>query len=106
MRTRNGIYYDLSKSVYKCRINDTHTVFIFSSDLHLVKFEEQIQKNRDEFNIKMKARYGIECNMKALPDILLYKKLETRGFLVLTEGGQALCLENLTLNGEKVTHKS
>lgn len=44
--------------------------------------------------------------MKILPDIVLYKKIETRGFLMVDEGGQKIWLENLLLGGEKVTLKS
>lgn len=106
MVTRNGIFYDLSKSVYKLKIVDTGMIFVFSSDLHRTKFEEQQMKNRHEHNIKMTARYRINFRMTVLPDLLLYKKIETRGFLVINEGGQKLCQENLLLIGEKATAKS
>lgn len=106
MKTRNGIYYDLTKSTYKFKVPDTGVVFIFSSDLHLCKFEEKYKQNRVEINLKLRARFGVKIETKTLPDVLLYKKIETRGFLMVNEGGQKLWLENLELNGEKVTLKS
>jgi hypothetical protein len=105
MRTRNGIYYDLTKSCYKFKIPDTNMTFIFSSDLHLVKFEEQYKDNRNEHNLKLKVRYGMEFNMKVFPDLMLYRRIEKRGFLVLNEGGIKICQENLLLSGEKATLK-
>jgi hypothetical protein len=106
MKTRNGVYYDLTKSTYKFKIPDTRLTFVFSSDLHLVKFEEQYLKNRIDHNTKNKARYRIETDMKTLPDLMLYRKIEMRGFLVIIEGGQTVCQENALLIGEKVTPKS
>lgn len=106
MKTRNGVYYDLTKSTYKFKVSDTGMTFIFSSDLHMLKFEDQLQQNRDEHNTKFKARYRMDFNMKVLPDLGLYRKIESRGFLVINEGGQKLCLESLQLNGEKATPKS
>jgi hypothetical protein len=106
MRTRNGIYYDLSKSTYKLKMPDTNITFVFSSDLHRTKFEEQYKENRAEHNLKFHARYRIDTNMKVLPDIVLYKRIETRGFLLIDEGGQYIWQQNLILNGEKVIPKS
>jgi hypothetical protein len=72
----------------------------------LTKFEERYKENRIEINMKNKSRMGINIDMKVLPDILLYKKIENRGFLILDEGGQKICQENLILTGEKATLKS
>jgi hypothetical protein len=106
MKTRNGIYYDLTKSCYKFKVPDTNMVFVFSSDLHMIKFEDQYKENRDDINLKLTSRYRVNMQMKVFPDLLLYKKIETRGFLVINEGGQKICQENLLLNGERVTAKS
>jgi hypothetical protein len=72
----------------------------------MLKFEDQYLKHRKEFNLKMSVRHRTDINMKVLPDIVLYKKIETRGFLVINEGGQKLCQENLTLIGERATLKN
>lgn len=106
MRTRNGVYYDLTVSCYKYKPRDTGLTFVFSSDLHLTKFEERIQEHRNDFNLKIKARYRLEVDFKNFADIVLYKKIEKRGFLIVNEGGQKICQENLILDGEKVTPKN
>lgn len=106
MRTRNGVYYDLSKSTYKYKVTDTGITYIFSSDLHLVKFEEQYEEHRREINVKLSSRYRMPFDYKNMPDLLLYKRIETRGFLIINEGGLKICLENLSLDGEKVTLKN
>lgn len=104
-KTRNGIYYDLTKSTYHFKVPDTNIIFVFSSDLHLFKFEDQYKNHREDFNTKFKARYRINTDMKVMPDILLYNKIETRGFLIVDRGGQKLCQESLLLNGETVIPK-
>lgn len=106
MVSRNGIYYDFTKSVYRYKMEDTQVTFIFSSDLHLTKFEEQFRQHRIDFNMKLKSRYKLNIEVTLFADLVLYTKVETRGFLVINEGGQKICPQNLILNGEKVTRKS
>jgi len=106
MKTRNGVYYDLTKSTYKFVVPDTKMTFVFSSDLHLIKFEDQYSINRHNFNLKLRSRYRVNIEAKVLPDLLLYQKIETRGFLVVNEEGEILCQESLILNGEKATLRS
>ena len=103
--TRNGVYYDLTKSRYKFKVPDTNMIFIFSSDLHMFKFEDRYLNNREEQNIKFKSRFRVNIETKVLPDIMLYQKIETRGFLIINEKGQKLCQENLILRCEKATLK-
>jgi hypothetical protein len=105
MITRNGIYYDLNKSTFKFKTPDTKMTFVFSSDLHMIKFEDQYTQNRIEQNIKLTARFRFNIKTTVLPDLLLYKKIETRGFLVFNERGQKLCQESLILTGEQATPK-
>lgn len=106
MVTRNGVYYDLNKSVYKFKIPSSNMVFVFSSDLHMIKFIEQYETNRKEQNIKFNSRYRLNIGLSVLHDLILYRKIETRGFLVFNCEGEKLCQENLILNGEKATLKS
>jgi YHS domain-containing protein len=106
MVTRNGVYYDLSHSKYKYKVPDTGVTFMFSSDLHLVKFQDQQEDNRKEVNIRFTSRFKLNVDLKILPDLILYRKIETRGFLIINERGQKICPENLILSGEQVTLKS
>jgi hypothetical protein len=106
MKTRNGVYYDLTASTYKFKAPDTKLIFVFSSDLHMLKFEDQYLANRKDFNLKLHSRFRVNIVTRNLPDIVLYKKIETRGFLLINGEGEKICLENLKLDGEKVTKKS
>jgi len=106
MRTRRGIYLDLTKSDIKLKLKDTNLTFVFSSDLHRQKFEEQYKANREEHNLRLKARYKIDFRSTIFADLTLYTKVESRGFLVINDRGQNLCRENLVLGGEKASQKS
>ena len=105
MVTRNGVYYDLKKSCFKCKPIDNNLTFVFSSDLHLVKFEEQYKEHRAEQELKFTSRYRFKIRLNTLFDLILYKRIENRGFLVINDGGEKICQENLQLDGEKVMLK-
>jgi hypothetical protein len=102
MKTRKGIFYDLSHSDYKVHLEDTNMTFVFSSKLYLMKFKEQYKEHRKEFNLKLKTRYKIGVNFITYADLVLYRQIETRGFLIIGEGGNKLCQTNLLLDGERM----
>lgn len=106
MKTRNGIYYNLKYSKYRLYVPETRLTFVFSSNLYMNKFEEQILLNREEQNAKFKARYKLNIAAVILPDVMLYNKIEKRGFLIINERGQEICQENLLLHGEQLTRKN
>jgi len=83
MKTRSGIYYDLSESNFLFVVDPF--VFVFSSALNKKKFREQINEFIKENNEKMIKRFGIICNTKYLSAMLLYKKIEHRGFYIVWE---------------------
>lgn len=102
--TRNGICYDLKISEYR------HTVggltFVFSSRLHLEKFIKKLEENRDILNYSLSKRFNIPVDISELADIVLYRKIETRGFLILTNEGNELCRKSLSYYGGKVKPKT
>lgn len=104
MITRNGVYYDLTKSNYRTKINDL--TFVFSSRLHLEKFKSRIIENRNKINLSLTKRFNIAVDVSQLADIVLYGKVETRGFLVLNEAGKELCQKNIICGGVKVIEKN
>lgn len=83
--SRNGICYDFTISEYR------HTVdgltFVFSSRLHLEKFKKKLKQNREIINYSLSKRFNMGINVSQLADIVLYKKIETRGFLIVTNEG-------------------
>lgn len=101
MRTRNGVYYDLNKSIYKHTCNGL--TFIFSSRLHLNKFIDRQKEHRKAINASLSNRFNIMVDFPLLADIVLYRKIETRGFLVIDKEGNKLCQRHLKCGGESVT---
>lgn len=74
------IYKDINKSVYTFKYDNL--VFYFSSNFYKEKFiKEHINFIRDEtIKLKLKFKCNIYCNEMIL--LLLYKKIEKRGFKV------------------------
>lgn len=101
MISRNGIVYDLTVSPY--RYNKDGLTFVFSSQLHLDKYKAKLKENRDIINYSLTKRFNFAVNVSPLADIVLYRKIETRGFLIVTNEGKTLCQTNIIFDGGKVT---
>lgn len=101
MISKNGVVYDLSISPYR------HTtgglIYVFSSQLHLDKFKRKLKENRDIINYSLTRRFNMTVNASQLADVVLYRKIETRGFLIVTVEGKQLCQDNITYGGGVVT---
>nr|DAI89899.1 MAG TPA: hypothetical protein [Caudoviricetes sp.] len=103
MMTRNGIVYDLKLSPYYITIDEV--TFYFSSKNHLEKFTEKLTENREVINYSLSKRFGVNINFKILNDIVLYSKVETRGFLIKHKGEAYSCKKHIVLNGVILTKK-
>ena len=101
--TKGGVYYDLDESnfCYGYKIGDDTIYFTFSSVSHLNKFEKQVDEYVEIFNDIMKRKFGVDPNMMGYPAILLYSKIETRGFKMYWHGEfrSLLMVENLIKEG-------
>lgn len=75
------IYNDINESNYTFKYDDL--IFYFSSNFYKEKFiKEHINYIRDEtMKLKVKFKCNIYCDEMLL--LLLYKKIEKRGFRVL-----------------------
>ena len=104
MISRNGVVYDLSVSSYRCTIDGL--TYVFSSKLHLDKFKKKLKENRDIINYSLTRRFNLSVDVSQLADIVLYRKIETRGFLIVTGEGNELCQNNITYVGGEVTIQS
>ena len=107
--TRSNIAYDLELSPHRAEMpycGNQHLTFIFSSELYKNKFLEKRKDNRDYIEQSLKKRFGFTINAEILSDIRLYTTIEKRGFLIVKEGEKIKCLNNLILDGVKVTIKS
>lgn len=104
MISRNGVVYDLTLSSYKHKEGDL--TFVFSSKLHLDKFKKKLKENRDIINYSLSKRFNITVDVSQLADVVLYRKIETRGFLIVTGNGEELCQNNITYGGGEVIIQS
>lgn len=102
MTTRNGIYYDLTLSIYSFKIENIE--YVFSSKLHLVKFKNKYIQHRTEFSKALSKRYSMVLDLPYFADMVLYMKIESRGFLVRS-GGLSIWKENLIFDGRKARLK-
>ena len=103
MISRNGIYYDLTNSHYRVKINGI--TYVFSSKLHKDKFIKRLEKNRKEINESLSNRFNIKLEIDILADLVLYTRIEKRGFLILNDKGEILC-NTIKFDGEITTKKN
>lgn len=102
--TRNGVCYDLNRSTYRATLDGL--TFVFSSRLHMEKFTAKAKENREIINYSLTKRFGVAVDVSQLADVVLYKKIETRGFLIVSNEGKRICLENLRFGGGKATSRN
>lgn len=100
--TKNGICYDLKNSPYFCSVG--FYKFFFSSPAHLVKFRRELEANREWLNDSMTRRFKFDMDMELLADFSLYRKIETRGFLIINEstGVAYECPKSIEFHGMKI----
>ena len=99
MITRNGIVYDLRLSPYYIKLDKT--TYYFSSKNHLEKFNEKLYVHRMAIRTSLTNRFGIDVNITLLADLVLYTKVETRGFYITPY----TCRKDITLDGATLTEK-
>lgn len=98
MITRRGVCYKLEVSPYVTEIDGV--TYHFSSQLHLEKFKEKIQENRDTILYSLFKRFKIYYINNRLCDLVLYTRIESRGFYIEFEGEKFRCLKEVKLGGE------
>lgn len=78
------VYNDINESDYTFDYNDM--IFYFSSEFYKNKFEKMYFQFIKEETMKMKIKYkcSIVCDKMLL--LLLYKRIEKRGFKVTLDG--------------------
>ena len=81
--TRGNIEYNFEKSNFIAEINNFK--FVFSSKLHLEKFNNRIIENRKKISVSLSDRFNLYISADTIADIILYTKIEQRGFLIIYE---------------------
>ena len=101
--TRSNIAYNLEVSPHEFEVEykDGETLtFIFSSELYMNKFFDQIEDNRQRISKSLSKRFDFKIENDKLSDIRLYTLIEKRGFLIKKKDVVFKCLEDITLSGQ------
>lgn len=106
--TRSNIAYNLSISPHRLSVDygESSLVFVFSSDLYRRKFIEKQDAHRKQISNSLTKRFGVTVGNRVLSDLKLYTTIEKRGFLLVKNGVEVECLDEIILNGETLTLKS
>ena len=76
------VEYDINKSEYYFKVNKL--TFFFSSKFNKTRFENGFIEYVSEETNKIKAKYKVDINLTNYLLLAYYKKIEKRGFKVLT----------------------
>ena len=85
------VEYDINKSEYYFRVNKL-TLF-FSSKFNKTRFENGFIEYVSEETNKIKAKYKVDINLTNYLLLACYKKIEKRGFKVLTYDDNDVIIE-------------
>ena len=80
------IYNDINESNYTFKYDDL--VFYFSSKFYLEKFTREYSNFIKDETMKFKIKYKCNAYIDEMLLLLLYKKIEKRGFRVLYNNGE------------------
>ncbi|MDY5929012.1 MAG: early protein GP4 [Candidatus Onthovivens sp.] len=85
------VEYDINKSEYYFRVNKL--TFFFSSKFNKTRFENGFIEYVNEETNKIKAKYKVDINLTNYLLLVYYKKIEKRGFKVLTYDDNDVIIE-------------
>lgn len=95
MRTAKGIYWDLEESNYCFKFEGIE--YYFSSMFYLNKFKNNVERFITEETTKLEIKYKILIDFRIYLAISYYKKVEKRGFRIITDNieiNENLLIEN------------
>lgn len=100
MKTRRGVYYDLSETEYIK--NMFYFSFCFSSKFLMKKFEDDYYTVLKYIENKFIKKYEISFDLKIYTAFVLYKDIERRGYRVINNitGDVYTCPESIKFVGE------
>lgn len=85
------VEYNINKSEYYFRVNKL--TFFFSSKFNKSRFENGFIDYVNEETNKIKAKYKVNINLTDYLLLAYYKKIEKRGFKVLTYDDNDVIIE-------------
>ena len=106
--TRSNIAYDLTISPHRLSVEyrNTTITYVFSSELYRNKFCAALQENREKIDNSLSNRFGFTVKNEMLCDLKLYITIEKRGFLLYKGEQKIECLNDITLDGDRMTTNS
>lgn len=105
--TRYGVAHNLEISPYSMIVDyeDEQLEYVFSSEQYKSIFYKKFIDNREKYNNSLSKRFGFSIELNKLCDLKLYVMTEKRGFLIRGKE-EYRCLNNIKLDGEKLTTKN
>lgn len=88
MPSRYGVYYDLGETPYLYELEGY--TFAFSSRQHRDSFHRKLHDAITSTERSLHGRFHVDIECGFLAALQLYRRVETRGFLVVNPSGQAL----------------
>lgn len=94
--SRRGVYNNLNISPFIYKVGKFE--FVFSSRGNYNKFVKKVDDYKAQTKSYLEKKIGLNIEVEAMIEFMLYERTETRGFLIRKDGVN-LC-RNLKLNGE------
>ena len=106
--SRGGVAYDLNLSPFKVEVDyeGEKVTFKFSSELNVKRFEDKVKEHRETIKTSLSNRFNMGIDIPVISDIVLYTKVEKRGFLILMNEEEYKCQNIIKLIGVKKIQKS
>ena len=92
-KSRNGVFYDLNESDYRY-VTSMYTL-VFSSKSHMEKFVKTHGQYSNKIGSIIFTRLKVHFSDNILSDILCYKSIESRGFLVIINGYKCTSIDEI-----------
>lgn len=107
--TRSGIEVNLKNSPYGVDINYGSRIikYMFSGISSMTKFQNKIEENRQFLKESLTNRFKINFYLSDdFCDMILYKSIEKRAFLVYIDGRPIEWQGNLEYSGQRIESKN
>lgn len=106
--SRGGVAYDLNLSPFKVEVKhgEDKITFKFSSELNVKRFEDKLKEHRETIKKSLSNRFNMGIDIPIISDIVLYSKVEKRGFLILMNEEEYKCQNIIKLTGVKKIQKN
>ena len=98
MKTKNGVYLDLTESDYKYFYGGL--IFFFSSEFYKKKFETKIKEFINDETLKIVSKYNTKCTFELFFMISFYKKIEKRGFRIFDNVNKKELTQDVVITNE------